>query len=609
MKKQSIFSKFNTLVISLIALAALSVGVGLSIIGREAFLRTIRYDYRMVGAQAGRNISLYLGSALQEINAAADLLSAVRLDPWRYQMALTELHRNLPHFRKLKLISPNEVEKSDNPDLGPAQSKITVKRALGGRVTASSVTLENGLPVIYMAAPVMYDGSPSAILWGELDLKPVWDLVIQIKKDLNLGYDGHVYLTDKTGRLVASDLISKRFGQRFHLPSPSDPPAAPAAYEEDAGFDSEEFHATANRLKTRELLPDFWISRNDESKMINLRAEVNPLGWTFYLTQPYKEAFQFLYDGISTSVALMSAIILVGIFLTWISTRRVLAPMARLHQGVSRAAKGDFSEPIHVSSQDEVGELADHFNEMQASLHEYVQRLVAAMTDLTHANCLAVLGTTSSQINHQIGNFLNYLMVTFSILKADELSEDSRNSLQIIEEQTIEIKSFMERLGRFANKADLKLEKWDAVVELRKIMDSCESRAYSLGIILTLDTELVKPVLADKILLQQAVLNLIENSFEAVGPDGRVEVSAGMDGERIRIQVRDNGRGVPPDDLEAIFTPFFSTKKGKGVGLGLALVQNVIKAHGGEFIIDSNVGEGTTITFWLPQAPPALPAA
>ncbi|MFH1136031.1 MAG: ATP-binding protein [Pseudomonadota bacterium] len=613
MGKSSLFSKFKTLVVSLIMLAALSVGVGLSFIGKAAFLRTIQSDYRMVAAQAGRHTGLYLGTAFQEIRAAAAMLSAVRLDSWRHRMALAEFRRNFSQFQEIGLVYSNDGGPDGRLVPAPPEYHQVVSGALSGLVVGSSVTLRDGLPVLYLAAPVFYDGRPEAALWARLDLKPVWDLVIQIKKDLNLGPEGHVYLTDSRRKLVAGDVISGRFGQVFHLAPPTEAPAtAPPAgsrlgVEPGESYEYEKMSTPANLLRDRELRPDFWIGRGGGVKMIFLRAKVTPLDWTFYMTQPYKDAFQFLYDGLWTAFGLMSAVILVGVIVTRISTRRVLAPIARLHQGVARAAQGDFSEPIAVSSQDEVGDLANHFNDMQASLHDYVQRLVAAMTDLNHANCLAVLGTTSSQINHQVGNFLNYLMVTFSILKADRLSEDSRNSLQIIEEQTLEIKTFMERLGRFANKADLRLEKWIAQEELKKIIGSCETRAKSMLIDLNLITDGSGAVLADKVLLKQAFLNIIENAFEAAGPRGRVAARVEMDGERVRIQIQDNGRGIPAEDLDTIFTPFFSTKKGKGVGLGLALAQNVITAHRGEIIIESVVGKGTAATVWLPQAPPALP--
>ena len=101
-------------------------------------------------------------------------------------------------------------------------------------------------------------------------------------------------------------------------------------------------------------------------------------------------------------------------------------------------------------------------------------------------------------------------------------------------------------------------------------------------------------------------LNLVLNAFEALADQGgTVRVSTGTDGEHAILRVADNGPGIPDQVKEKIFNPFFTTKgSGKGVGLGLAIVQQIVEAHGGTIVLESAAGQGTAFTVAFPAAPP-----
>jgi two-component system NtrC family sensor kinase len=116
------------------------------------------------------------------------------------------------------------------------------------------------------------------------------------------------------------------------------------------------------------------------------------------------------------------------------------------------------------------------------------------------------------------------------------------------------------------------------------------------------------PVRADRAQLQQVILNLLNNAFDAVeqrhGPEGgEVTVEAARGGDRIEISVRDNGVGISPVDLDKIFTPFFSTKPvGKGTGLGLSICYGIVESMGGTIRVTSREQVGTEFTVSLPAA-------
>jgi len=610
-RKPGLFRKFTFLVIFLVVATALGVGSGLSLISQQAFERTIRADYRLAAVLAGRQIEMFLDNAFQGLNGAAALVAAIRLDRWRTQMAVTELRHKFPQFEYLALLDLRGYETAGalfNQDLFSREGRAAFQEACQGRPACSQVLLSERVPVMFIAAPVFYDGRQTAVLWGRLNAKPVWDVVIQLKRDLNFGPNGHVYLLDGDKTLIAGDEISRQFGQVLDLGSPpkaaEDQPLDIEVLREAKRFDTYDPETLKSLLKDWHFQPAFWVEQWEGRKTIFVKSRIESLNWSLYLVQPYEDAFYFLRQGLWTSVGLVIMIVGAAVALTWLTTRKFLAPLARLHQGVARAARGDLSESIEVETQDEVGDLARHFNEMQAALEDYINRLVSATADLNHAKCLAVLGTTASKVNHQVGNFLNNLVLALSIVKTDHLSETSKESVAVIEENARQIQTFIERLLSFARRADLSLRAWSPEAGLKEIIETLRLQTESRRVAMTVKTEAAPLVLADKALMEQALINLLTNALEATPPGGKIVVRVRPDGERVRIDIEDTGQGIPPEDLDNVFTPFFTTKKDKGSGLGLSLVQTVIEAHGGEVALDSRVGQGTTASCWLPAAPP-----
>ena len=101
--------------------------------------------------------------------------------------------------------------------------------------------------------------------------------------------------------------------------------------------------------------------------------------------------------------------------------------------------------------------------------------------------------------------------------------------------------------------------------------------------------------------LQQMLLNLMLNARDAVGEEGEVQVHTSRQGDRIVLEVRDNGEGIGEDDLPRIFDPFFTTKgRGKGTGLGLSITYGIVQEHGGQIRAESRPGAATIFRVELP---------
>jgi two-component system sensor kinase FixL len=107
--------------------------------------------------------------------------------------------------------------------------------------------------------------------------------------------------------------------------------------------------------------------------------------------------------------------------------------------------------------------------------------------------------------------------------------------------------------------------------------------------------------MVDRVHIQQVLINLIRNAFEALGETGSVVVSAQRDGAMLRMSVVDNGPGIAPAQQEAVFEPFVSSKA-TGMGLGLAICRTIVEAHGGRLWCEAAPGGGSAFYFTLPTA-------
>jgi hypothetical protein len=135
-------------------------------------------------------------------------------------MVLSELQHKFDHFQHLSLLDMegNELANSwFNQELFDREAWPTFQDASGGRIAHSRVMVMDGIPVMFIAAPIFTNGTQSGVIWGRLNAKPIWDVVIQLKRDLNFGADGHIFLLDSRDTLIASDEISTQFGQAISL--------------------------------------------------------------------------------------------------------------------------------------------------------------------------------------------------------------------------------------------------------------------------------------------------------------------------------------------------------------------------------------------------------
>ncbi len=329
-----------------------------------------------------------------------------------------------------------------------------------------------------------------------------------------------------------------------------------------------------------------------------------------------------------------AAVILAGVVIVALVVRRVSRPLRDLRDTAEAVGRGDFSRWVEVQSEDECGELAVVFNQMTANLQasrqqleETFETLKSAQEQLLQSEKLRAIGTLAGGIAHDFNNILGAIL-GFGELALRDVAKDSR-----IERNLRQVMIAGQR-ARLLVRQILTFSRQNAprrvMVRLGGVVDEVVTllRAtlppaiqIEVRIATTADT-----VMGDPTQLHQVLMNLGTNSGHAMRERGGVltvtldctEVGlesskpAGLKAdEYLTLTVSDTGHGIDPSVLGRIFDPFFTTKPvGEGAGLGLSVVHGIVENHGGEIVVNTRLGQGTTFTLWLPYvSPPPLEVA
>jgi len=222
---------------------------------------------------------------------------------------------------------------------------------------------------------------------------------------------------------------------------------------------------------------------------------------------------------------------------------------------------------------------------------------------------LSAMGELASTVAHEVRNPLNAIGMSVQRLRREYPAvvatesvadrEEMIQLLQVVEGETQRINGIVQQFLEFARPPRLAPRDTDLSAELQSVVDAARPLAASRGVILDLDVKGVGMAVVDAGQLRQVMDNLLRNAIEATSEGGRVTVVAKSGSKGHAIDVRDTGAGIASDDLPRIFDLYFTTKP-QGTGVGLAVSQQIVSAHGGTIEVDSKPGEGTTMTIRLP---------
>ena len=232
--------------------------------------------------------------------------------------------------------------------------------------------------------------------------------------------------------------------------------------------------------------------------------------------------------------------------------------------------------------------------------------------NLLQAEKMSSIGFLAAGVAHEINNPMNsvagYAEALQRRLKCcpelldDQRLEDFGPYLEVIVREVYRCKSIIDNLLSFSRKSDGTRGQVDLNAIIREVLQLLNHKSRYESILVR--ESLTKPLAAmqgDAGALRQVFLNLLLNAMQAITGEGTIEVSTRGTPGWLEVSVADNGSGIPPELIDQIWNPFFTTKTvGKGSGLGLALVYDIVKNHDGEITVNSIVGKGTEFTVRFP---------
>jgi signal transduction histidine kinase len=309
---------------------------------------------------------------------------------------------------------------------------------------------------------------------------------------------------------------------------------------------------------------------------------------------------QQIVKSLKTKILFFSSILLLlGLFLTVLVSRKIVRPLTVIQNTTQRIAQGDFKPLPVVQSRDETQSVVVAFNKMITELEMRQDQLVQAQK-------LSSLGVLTSGIAHQLNNPLNNISTSCQILQeemGDGNSELIERLLKNIDQEVDRARDIVRGLLEFSREREFQLN-WVNLENL--VIRTTRLIASQLPAGVEIFTEIPEDldIYADAQKLQEVLLNLLLNAAQAMPNEvGHITITAAEDkrAKQLEILVKDSGCGIPEDNLPHIFDPFFSTKEvGYGTGLGLSVAHGIIEQHQGSLSVESRIGEGCVFTIRLP---------
>jgi two-component system NtrC family sensor kinase len=337
-----------------------------------------------------------------------------------------------------------------------------------------------------------------------------------------------------------------------------------------------------------------------------------------------KSSAKFYLLALATTLLLIAALIM-------FTSKNIKNPLNDLIKASIAVANGNKNTRLEIKTNqlDDMRMVSQAFNDMLDNLQSATEELQnwsqqleykvqkkseelgAAQNELIHIERIASLGKLSSSVAHEINNPLSGILVYTKLihkqLSNPELDKTKKDTmlkhLKLIENETKRCGEIVKGLLEFSKKDQEDFES----KHLHKILqDTYELMTHPIRIAnISFHADLQAKsdlIFCSPNQIKQACVAILVNATEAVHENGEIIIStSNPDIETIRIDISDNGIGMPEDDIPQIFQPFFSTKHDtSGIGLGLAIVHGIVKSHNGRVDVKSELGRGTTISITLP---------
>ena len=391
------------------------------------------------------------------------------------------------------------------------------------------------------------------------------------------------------------------------------------------------------------------VRQEGANRLITARAGINVLGTggpTHFGTVNVLLTFDENHSSAAELRRLMWPLMLLAIISITLMTyflfrHMVYKPIDSLLLAMSKAEEGDLGAEVAPGAADEIGLLTSRFNRMLGRIRQMTEqlnleqrrledrvheatgeiadrtgqleeanlRLFEMQRQLTQLERLAAAGQLAAQFAHEVGTPLNLISGHVQLLRARARDERMIVRLDIIAGQIERITNIVRSMLDSTRRPVPQLEPVDVNSLLAQILDASQPTLVARNV--ELHTEMsptLPPIEADADQLQQVFINLINNSLDAMPLGGKLSVSTTPGVGSVEIVLADSGEGIAEDELDLIFDPLFSTKQGRGTGLGLTIVKQIISEHDGAVEVESELGQQTMFRITLPICATRSPA-
>lgn len=319
----------------------------------------------------------------------------------------------------------------------------------------------------------------------------------------------------------------------------------------------------------------------------------NPIG-ELRILRSFEGARQHLAALRRNIVLLWLFAVLLGLVLTYYGARRILEPVRELDRSASEIARGNYEYRVPVTSNDELGRLAEAFNAMCASIQD-------ARHELIRQERIMTIGRLSSSIVHDLRNPLAAIYGGAEMLVDGDLTPAQIQRLAgNIYRASRHVQELLQELVEVGRGKTIPSE----VCRLKDIItaacDAYATTADAQSVSVKVDVPDLIELPLERARMERVFLNLIDNALDAMPAGGSLHISAETENSSVVVSVEDSGPGISPQVRPRLFQPFATLGKKNGVGLGLALSQQAVIDHGGELWADASTTAGARFMLKLP---------
>ena len=340
---------------------------------------------------------------------------------------------------------------------------------------------------------------------------------------------------------------------------------------------------------------------------VYLSGPDNAFECIIYVKDSQEEMRSFSWAIFEIIIQVLLIGLIVAVILSFFLAKAITAPIQSITKGAVKLAGGSFNRKIEITSNDEIGTLTVTFNDMAEKLKAMLDQ--SEELEQSRREFIAT-------VSHELRTPLTNISIAAETIEDVRAPEDFKaRCLNIILSESERMTKIVQDL-LIVSRLDNRKMMWQfAVINLEdmaeNIYETMRGEAEKNDQTLTLNTGRNIPVVyADKFRIEQVLVNVISNAIKYTQKGGKIDLSLSRynitDMPGVKFTVKDNGFGIPEEDLPRIFERFYRVEKARsaeagGTGLGLSIAKEIVTAHKGQITVDSTPGEGTCVTIILPQ--------